>query len=298
MLRGSDEVALSALSEALSSLRLRHETAERAMRWSLAERGQLTPVLCFATEAGALEVFDGFKRLRAARQLGWPSLRIERIATDGLEAKLSLWEAHAGRGLSEIEEAWLLRSLHRDDGLPQHELARRLRRHKSWVCRRLMLAECLGDEVEGQLRLGLLSATVARELCRLPRGNQAKTAEVVTHRGLTTRQTTKLVDALLAAPDAVAAARVLDETREGPSARPHARKTPGEKLVDDAVAIQRRSARLHVQLVGRPLLELGLEAAELAVERLETLRATLKTLCGTIDQVIADKEVEADYVIP
>jgi hypothetical protein len=132
----------------------------------------------------------------------------------------------------------------------------------------------------------------------LPRGNQAKAAEVVAHRGLTTRQTTKLVDALLAAPDAVATAHVLDEAREGPSPRRHAKKTPGEKLVEDAEAIRQRSARLHVQLLGRPLLELGLEAAELAAERLEALQATLGTLSRTIEQVIADKEVEDDHVIP
>src|SRR5438034_4003752 len=105
-----DQVALSDLGETLSSLRLCNEAAERAMQRSLAERGQLTPVLCYPT-ASSLEVFDGFKRLRAARALGWPSLRVERIATDGAEAKLSLWQVNEGHGLSEIEEAWLLRSL-------------------------------------------------------------------------------------------------------------------------------------------------------------------------------------------
>ena len=196
----ADQVALSDLSETLSSLRLCSEGAGRAMQRSLAERGQLTPVLCYRTSS-SLEVFDGFKRLRAARVLGWPALRVERIATDATEAKLSLWQVNEGHGLSEIEEAWLLRALHRDDGLPQYEIARRLGRHKSWVSRRLMLAECLTIEVEAQLRLGLVSATAARELCRLPRGNQDATAQAVIHRGLTTRQTASLVESLLGAGD-------------------------------------------------------------------------------------------------
>ena len=193
-----DQIALADLGETLSSLRLCSDAAERAMRRSLSERGQLTPLLCYRTSS-SLEVFDGFKRLRAARALGWPSLRVERIATDATEAKLSLWQVNEGHGLSEIEEAWLLRALHRDDGLPQHEIARRLGRHKSWVSRRVMLAECLTVEVEAQVRLGLLSATAARELCRLPRGNQDETAHAVMHRGLTTRQTTTLVESLLGA---------------------------------------------------------------------------------------------------
>src|SRR5207253_3043041 len=43
---GPDQVALSDLGETLSSLRLCHEAAERAMERSLSERGQLTPLLC------------------------------------------------------------------------------------------------------------------------------------------------------------------------------------------------------------------------------------------------------------
>jgi ParB-like chromosome segregation protein Spo0J len=290
-----DPVALSTLGETLAPLRLVSEAAERAMRRSLAERGQLTPVLCFPGPS-SLEVFDGFKRLRAARVLGWPSLRVERVATDGAEAKLSLWQVHEGRGLSEIEEAWVLRSLCRDDGLPQYEVARRLGRHKTWVSRRLMLAECLSDEVEGQLRLGLLSATAARELCRLPRGNQDAAAKAVMHRGLTTRQTAKLVESLLAAPDEPTRARLCDEAQAAPAPRRRAQKTPGEKLVDDAQAIQHRAARLQVLLLGRSLISLGVEAAELAARSLEALRPTLVALCGTIETVVGEKEVDEEYI--
>lgn len=162
----SNEVPLSQLGEHLTSLRLRSDAQLLAMKRSLGQRGQLSALLCYQSPS-SLEVLDGFKRLAAARALGWTALRVHSLAGDAVEAKLALWQVHAGSGLSELEEAWLLRSLRRDDGLPQHELARCLGRHKSWVCRRLMLAECLSEEVEAQVRLGLLSATLARELCRL-----------------------------------------------------------------------------------------------------------------------------------
>lgn len=291
-----DFVVLSDLGEILSSLRLCGDAAARAMQRSLSERGQLTPLLCYRT-ASSLEVFDGFKRLRAARALGWPSLRVERIAADAQEAKLSLWQVNEGHGLSEIEEAWLLRSLHRDDGLPQHEIARRLGRHKSWVSRRLMLAECLSAEVEAQVRLGLLSATAARELCRLPRGNQDETAQTVLRRGLTTRQTTRLIESLLGATgDEAKRKQLLDDASAAPVPPRHARRTPGEKLVSDAQAIGDRSARLHVQLLGRPLMSLGVEAAELAVKSLAVLRPTLVALCQTIEAVLGEKEADDEYL--
>jgi len=291
----ADQVALSELGETLSSLRLCSEAAWQAMQRSLSERGQLTPVLCYRT-ASSLEVFDGFKRLRAARALGWPSLRVERIATDAVEAKLSLWQVNEGHGLSEIEEAWLLRALHRDDGLPQYEIARRLGRHKSWVSRRLMLAECLSDEVEAQVRLGLLSVTVARELCRLPRGNQDETAKTVLHQGLTTRQTLRLVESLLGAADEAARKRVLNEARVTPAPSRRALRTPGERLVSDAQTLRDRSARLQVLLLGRPLVSLGQEAADLAVRSLDALRPTLVALCQTIETVVSEKEVDDEYI--
>jgi len=64
-------------------------------------------------------------------------------------------------------------ALVRNDGLTQVEVAELLGRHKSWVCRRLALLEKLGPEGRADLQVGLLTATAARQLVRLPAGNQA-----------------------------------------------------------------------------------------------------------------------------
>ena len=82
-------------------------------------------------------------------------------------------------GMAELEEAWVARSLVREQKLQQKRVAELLGRHKSWVCRRLMLAEHLSKAVEDDMPLGLINATIARELIRLPRGNQARVAQVV-----------------------------------------------------------------------------------------------------------------------
>ncbi len=116
---------------------------------------------------------DGFKRVRILVERGAPAAWATRVALDATAAKVALVAANAPHeGLCDLEEAWVVRSLCRDHGLTQVEVGRALMRDKSWVCRRLMLAERLEAELQEQIRLGLLSSTVARELVRLPRGNQ------------------------------------------------------------------------------------------------------------------------------
>jgi len=141
-------VEIAALGERLSALRLRDAEALSAVRRSLDQYGQLAAVTLF-TERDGLQIIDGFKRVCAARALGWPTL-VARIDDVGaVDAKLRLRELHDRRGLTELEEAWLVRSLYREDRLPQPEIARRMQRHRSWVWRRLMLVEALDPLVQG-----------------------------------------------------------------------------------------------------------------------------------------------------
>ncbi|MGH7440635.1 MAG: ParB/RepB/Spo0J family partition protein [Polyangiaceae bacterium] len=129
-------VDLALLGERLSALRLCDRAALAAMRRSLEEHGQLTALVVFPQDE-QLELIDGFKRLRAARALGWRTLSARIVDVGSVDAKLRLRELHDGCGLTELEEAWLVRSLYRDDGLSQPEIARLLSRHKSWVWRRV-----------------------------------------------------------------------------------------------------------------------------------------------------------------
>jgi hypothetical protein len=79
----SKEIAVTALGERLGALRLCEASALEGMRRSLARHGQMTAVVGFA--AGELvEVIDGFKRLRAARALGWATLRTRVIEIDAV----------------------------------------------------------------------------------------------------------------------------------------------------------------------------------------------------------------------
>lgn len=168
--------------------RLADEAGEREMVRSLRRHGQITPlVVCRRDET--LEVLDGFKRVAAALVLGLASLRCQVLGADERQAKVALLTLHgAGRRLVQLEEAWLVQALVRDDGLSQTEVAELLGRHKSWVCRRLALLEKLVEEVRQDLRLGLVSARQARELVSLPAGNQNRVLQLIREEGLTSEE--------------------------------------------------------------------------------------------------------------
>ena len=98
-------VPVEALGERLSALRLCEASAVARMQHSLSSVGQVFSIAVFPAEHGRLEVVDGFKRLRAARALGWSELRAHALEVDVAGAKVALSLLHDRQGLSEIEEA-------------------------------------------------------------------------------------------------------------------------------------------------------------------------------------------------
>jgi ParB-like chromosome segregation protein Spo0J len=200
---------------------------------------------------------------------------------------------HEARGLTELEEGWLVRALYREHGLLQPAIAQRLGRHKSWVHRRLMLVEALDGAVQAAVRLGLLAPRAAVVLGRLPRGNQHASADVVVRRGLTVRQTELLVTELLECPDN--ATRVERIARYGggalPAARPGVRATrvaraEADWLAADVATVHRTAARLQARLLAAPVETHGANTAELIVNGLRGLEPVLGALLRSIESVV------------
>jgi ParB-like chromosome segregation protein Spo0J len=189
-------VPLSCLGERYRRYRLADPAAEEALARSLLRYGQLAPLTACRRD-GEIELLDGFKRRTAAAQLAWPTLSVRLLEVDERQAKAALFGLNCtGRRPNELEEAWIVQALVREDGMAQVDVARLLDRHKSWVCRRLALLERLGDEAQADLRLGLLSAGLARQLTRLPVGNQAEVLATVRREGLTLVEVQGLIDLL------------------------------------------------------------------------------------------------------
>ncbi len=192
-------MAVAELGLGYRRYRLADPSAEEAMARSLSSYGQLAPVTACRRNDRA-ELLDGFKRHAAALAIAWPTLSVRLVEADERSAKAAIFGLNrAGRHPSELEEAWIVQALVREDGLSQVEAAQLLGKHKSWVCRRLAMLERLGVEAQAELRLGLLSAGLARQLTRLPAGNQAAVLTATRRDSLTAVEVQGVVDLLLGA---------------------------------------------------------------------------------------------------
>jgi len=206
-------VALEALGQRYRRYRLADPSAEDAMAGSLRRWGQLSPLVACRRGEG-LELLDGFKRLAAARQVaGLTTLSVRVLMLDERAAKAAILGLNRGtRGVRELEEAWIVQALVREDGLTQVEAAHLLGQHKSWVCRRLALLERLCAGVKEDLRLGLLGVALARQLVRLPAGNQQAVLTASRRDALTAQEVRGLID-LLQGASAAQAAVILAQPR-------------------------------------------------------------------------------------
>jgi ParB-like chromosome segregation protein Spo0J len=281
-------VDIAELGNCLAALRLCEAAAAEAMRRSLVRHGQLGPVLVFV-QGGKMEVIDGFKRVHAARALGWTSLRARVADVGAVEAKVLLAGVHEGRELTELEEGWLIQSLYREDHLHQGVIAQRLGRHKSWVCRRLMLVESLDPAVQADVRLGLLTPRAALAVGQLPRGNQQAAAGLVIRRGLTVRQAELLVAELMDQPDDGTRAQQIARWLEGspPGARSGIRPSRGARqemdwLSADIRTVRQVAARLQARLCATSLCTFGPDAAGLLADSLVALTPVLAALQSAI----------------
>jgi ParB-like chromosome segregation protein Spo0J len=209
------ELRLEEIGESYGRYRLHIPELESGMRRSLESYGQLSPIVVMFEE-GRCELIDGFKRLAAARKLkSMDRLLARRIEADERSAKAAIYGLNrAGGRTREIEEAWIVHALVREDGLTQVEVAELLGRHKSWVCRRLALIEKLGPEARADLQVGLLTPTGARQLVRLPVGNQADILELARREGLSTHELTGIVDLWVQCPARIQQQYILQHPRE------------------------------------------------------------------------------------
>lgn len=273
------------------------------MRASIERMGILSPVLvATAVEGASLVVVDGFKRVRVSTDLGLGSVWVTRSPLDAAAAKVAMMAANAPhQGLCDLEEAWVVRSLCREHKLTQAQVGQLLRRDKSWVCRRLTLAERLGAELQEEIRLGLLSSTVARELARLPRGNQERVGKAVQTHELTSRQAHLIVMAVLAAHDPGALEEVLADPLRYLGAVPprtSERKDPrlgagGNEVRRNLLALVGVTARTWRSLERHaPTGLVGDEARVMGPLIGEALRAS-RTTCARLERLLVDSGMTA-----
>ena len=208
-------VRLDELGDHFRRYRLRVPQAVQAMAQSLRRWGQCAPIVVTLREETP-QVLDGFTRWEAAQQVrGMTTLLARLIDVDDRRAKAAIYGLNqTGRRPYELEEAWIVQALVRDDGLSQVEVAELLGRRKSWVCRRLALLEKLCADVRQDLEVGLLTPTIARELARLPAGNQVEVLDLSRREALNHEEVSGVVRLLLGSVTAEQKRFVLTKPRE------------------------------------------------------------------------------------
>ena len=208
-------VPLDQLGDHFRRYRLRVPQAVTAMVQSLRRWGQCAPIVATVRQEQP-QVLDGFTRWEAALQVrGMTTLLVRLIDVDDRRAKAAIHGLNqTGRRPHELEEAWIVQALVREDGLSQLEVAELLGRHKSWVCRRLALLEKLCADVRQDLEVGLLTPTAAREIARLPAGNQSEVLDLSRREALNGDELSGVVRLLVGSVTAEQKMFVLAKPRE------------------------------------------------------------------------------------
>jgi ParB family chromosome partitioning protein len=154
------DLELHQLELRYEGLRTRHPARERHLLASLAEVGQLVPIVVVAVPGvlGRYIIVDGHKRVRALRRLGRDIVRATLWELGEVEALMLERLLRAGDVDSPLEQGWFLRELIARFGLTAEELARRFDRSPSWVSTRLGLVRELPEEIQALVRSGAIGA--------------------------------------------------------------------------------------------------------------------------------------------
>jgi len=209
------DLKLEQIGTELMVMRLMRPGQIKEMSSSLARNGQLHPIIVNGMEDNVYQVIDGFKRYYAAKGLGWSILKSEVIKENIAKCKAMILSYNRGsHSLVEYEEALIVNSLNKEHRMEQKAISQMLGYSRSWVCRRIALIEKLDAQVQDELRLGYISNSQARDIVKLPRGNQKEITKTIIEYKLSSRQSKQLIEKYLETGDKQQQAYILNNPLE------------------------------------------------------------------------------------
>jgi ParB family chromosome partitioning protein len=192
------------------------EAALAELADSIRERGVLQPIVVRPLPGGEHEILAGERRWRASRLAGLERIpALVRPVPDEAALGIGLIENIQREDLSPVEEAAGLKRLIDEFGLTHEEAARAVGRSRSAVTNLLRLLDLAGA-VRDLVETRQLDMGHARALLALGKAKQVELAAQVVARGLSVRDTERLVQQQLTAPStgrATAAKRLDGDTR-------------------------------------------------------------------------------------
>ena len=173
--------------------RIVEESALEELAHSVRTRGIVQPIVVRPAGPGSFEIVAGERRWRAAQMAGLADVpAVVRECSDREAAAVALIENIQREDLNPIEEAQGYRTLADEFGLTHQELADAVGRSRSSVSNALRLLD-LNDDVRALVEQGVLDMGHARALLSLSGAVQSEAAAEVVRRGLSARETEKLV---------------------------------------------------------------------------------------------------------
>ncbi len=173
---------------------------------SIRTQGVIQPILVREIGVDRYEIIAGERRWRAAQKAGLSEVpTVIRKVSDEVVLVMALIENIQRENLNPLEEAVGLQRLIDEFGMTHEACAHAVGKSRSAVTNLLRLLN-LAEPVREQLMQGALDMGHARALLSLPLLKQIEVAKLVAEKGLSVRETEKLVQALLAgqpAPTAI-----------------------------------------------------------------------------------------------
>lgn len=208
------DILLLELDPGLSAIRIVNQSRVKQMEHSLSVHGQLQPLIVRRHE-GMFQIIDGMKRYYAAKNLSMASLQGRCLAVDLAHAKVMVLRYNrAQRSMEPWEEALVLHDLKTHHGHDLASLSRLTGYSRTWVSRRLSLIDKMDESLAHEIKMGTLTGSHARELIRLPRGNQCSMARVIVTHHLSSRQSQTLVKAFIRAKNKEVQGYILEHPHE------------------------------------------------------------------------------------
>ncbi len=172
---------------------------------SIRTQGVIQPVLVRETGVDRYEIIAGERRWRAAQKAGLTELpAVVRKVSDEVVLVMALIENIQRENLNPLEEAVGLQRLIDEFGMTHEACAHAVGKSRSAVTNLLRLLN-LAEPVRELLMQGAIDMGHARALLTLPVIKQVELARMIAEKGLSVRETEKLVQALQAGKPAPAA---------------------------------------------------------------------------------------------
>jgi ParB family chromosome partitioning protein len=150
------------------------QTQKALCEQSIRQYGLLTPIVLMENPSGELLTLAGENELEILKEMkvAKADVLVTKLQDRKDTCKVILLLSSLQKGLNPLSEGLVLRELMQSGAHTQQELAASLLRSKSWVSKRLCLAEQLSANVAEMVLAKQLCPASAQEIARLPQGMQ------------------------------------------------------------------------------------------------------------------------------